>query len=81
MCRFLLPSGTDKYVLVWWVFNNCACAFAKTLSPRFRSTVQVILIPMLHVLARMVFSKHAYCQKKRKIKKKKKKIGYNLVLT
>ena len=29
MCRFFLPSGTDKYVLLWWVFNNCACAFQK----------------------------------------------------
>ena len=29
VCRFFLPSGTDTYVLVWWVFNNCACAFQK----------------------------------------------------
>ena len=29
MSRFFLPSGTDTYVLVWWVINNCACAFLK----------------------------------------------------
>ena len=27
--RFFLPSGTDTSVLVWWVINNCACAFPK----------------------------------------------------
>ena len=72
MCRFFLPSGTNRYVLVWWVINNCACA----LSPRLRTIIQVILISILHMLARMVFFQ-AHLWKK----KKKKKIGHNLVPT
>ena len=65
VCRFFLPSGTDTYVLVWWVINNCACAFPKTLSPRLRTIIQVILISILYVLARMVFFQ-AHSSKKKK---------------
>ena len=27
--QLFLPSGTCKYAFVWWVFDNCACAFWK----------------------------------------------------
>ena len=56
-------------------FNNCACAFQKlTLSPRLRTTVQVILIPILYALACMMFFQARLLQKK-------KRIGHNLVHT
>ena len=71
MCRFFLPSGTDKNVLVWWVLSNCACAIQKHW---LRTTVQVIFIPMLYVLARMVFLQA-------NLLRKKKRIGHNLVPT
>ena len=50
--------------------------FSKTLSPRLRTIIQVILISILYVLARMVFFQ-AHLLKK----KKKKQIGHNLVPT
>ena len=70
MCRFFLPSGTDTYVLVWWVINNCACTFI-----RLRTMIQVILISILYVLARMVFFR-AHLLKKKKKKKKRSAITW-----
>ena len=48
------------------VGNNCAwLCFSKTLSPRLRTIIQVVLISILNVLARMVFFQ-AYLFKKKK---------------
>ena len=58
------------------VINNCACV----VSPRLRTIIQVILISILYVLARMVFSQ-AHLLNKKKINKKKKQVGQYLVPT
>ena len=49
--------------------------FSKTLSPRLKTIIQVILISILYVLARMVFFQ-AHLLKNKKIQ-----IGHNLVPT
>ena len=51
---------------------------SKTLSPRLRTIIQVILISILYVLARMVFFQAHSLKKKQN---KTKQIGHNLVPT
>ena len=73
VCRFFLPSGTDTYVLVWLVINNCTwLCFSKTLSPRLRTNIQ-LNCTCWHARS---FSKRTYWRKK-----KKEKISHNLVPT
>ena len=64
MCRFLLPSDTGTYALVWWANKELRMSSSKTLSPGLRTIIQVILISILYVLARMLFFQAHLLKKK-----------------
>ena len=60
VCRFVLQSGTDTYVLVWWVFNNCACAFQKHWAQGWERSIKWFWCPYCTSWRAWYFSKLTY---------------------
>ena len=59
MCRFFFPSGTVKYVLVWWVFNNRACAFQKRWAQGRERLFKYVLVHIVFFQAHLLQKKRS----------------------